>query len=81
MSERELTEARIKEIEYILQDVEIIEHQKNSDEIRYGSKVKIEDDKGKKYEITIVGSGEVDILENTVSFQSPVGRALRGKSK
>jgi len=81
MSERELTEARISEIEYILQDVEIIEHQKNSDEIRYGSKVELEDNKGKKYTITIVGTGEVDILENTVSFQSPVWRALRGKGK
>ena len=80
MGEKELAEARIKEIEFILQDVEIIEHQAGG-EIRYGSKVTMEDDKWVVHEITIVGTGEVDILDNTVSFQSPVWKALRNKVK
>lgn len=45
MGEKELIEARIAEIEQILQDVEIIEHADTS-EIRYGSTVVIEDEKG-----------------------------------
>ncbi len=82
MSEKELAEARIMEIESILQDVEIIEKTKSTGEIRYGSKVKVKEEKGdKEYEVTIVGTGEVDVLENTISFQSPVGKALRGKKK
>lgn len=80
MSEKELTEARISEIELILQDVEIIEHQEWW-AVRYGSVVSLEDDKGKVYELTIVGTGEVDVLAWTVSFQSPLGSAIRWKSE
>jgi transcription elongation factor GreA len=44
MGEKELIEARISEIEQTLQDVEIIEHT-DTNEIRYGATVIIEDDK------------------------------------
>ena len=82
MSEKELTEKRISEIEDILNDVEIIEQTTSkTGEIRYGSKVTLEDEKGNKHELTIVGTGEVDILSGTISFQSPLGHALRGKKK
>lgn len=80
MGERELIEARISEIGYSLDNVEIIEHKKGT-EVRYGSKVTLEDDKGRAYTYTIVGTGEVDILEGTISLQSPVGMAIRGKKK
>lgn len=30
---------------------------------------------------TIVGSGEVDILNDTISFESPLGAAIKGKKK
>lgn len=78
MGEKELIEARIAEIEQILQDVEIIEHADTS-EIRYGSTVVIEDEKGAVSTWRIVWSGEIDILSGTVSFESPLWHALRGK--
>jgi len=78
MGEKELIEARISEIEQILQDVEIIEHVATT-EIRYWSTVKIEDEKGVVSTWRVVGSGEIDILSWTVSFESPLGHALRGK--
>lgn len=80
ISEKELTEARISEIQMMLDDVEIIEEQKWG-EIRYGSTVILKDEKGKKYELKIVGTGESDILENTISFKSPIWRAIQGKKK
>ena len=80
MSERELAERRIAEITQILDDVEIIEHQKGGD-IKYGSTITLEDEKGKTFELTLVGTGEVDVLEGTISFNSPLGAALRGKKK
>lgn len=83
ISEKELIESRIAEIEAFLADVQIIEDDKSkSKEIRYGSKVKLEVvESGKILEYTIVGSGEVDILAGTISFESPLGTAIKGKQK
>lgn len=83
IAEKELIEARIAEIEAFLADVQIISDGKaKTDEIRYGSKVKIEVVESKKvFEYTIVGSGEVDILSGTISFDSPLGIAIKGKQK
>jgi len=80
MSERELIEARINEIQSILGDVEIIEHQEWW-EIRYWSNVIIKDDKWREHAYTLVWTGEVDVLSNTISFESPLGHAIRGKVK
>lgn len=81
MSDKELLENRINEIENIIENVQIIESGTVSGEIRYGSRVTIKDYKGRKSEITIVGSSEVDITNGTISFESPLGSALRGKKK
>ncbi len=83
ISEKELIESRIAEIEAFLADVQIIEDDKGkSKDIRYGSKVKLELVESKKvYEYTIVGSGEVDVLKGTLSFESPLGSAIKGKKK
>jgi len=78
MSEKELIEGRIKEIGMILADVEIIQHQEGW-EVRYGSTVVLVDDKGREEEWSVVGTGEVNVLNKTISFQSPVGQAIRGK--
>lgn len=80
MSDREIIEARIKKIESILEDVEIIEEQKWW-EIRYGSRVVIKDEKWKSYELTIVGTDESDILSGTISFKSPLWHAIQWKRK
>lgn len=82
MSEKELIEGRIAEIEEIINNVEIIDEKKKKTwEIVYGSKVKFTDDKKREYEMTIVGSGEVDVLASTISFESPLWIAIRGKKK
>ncbi len=82
ISEKELIESRIGEIEEFMTNVQIIEEDQKGggNEIRYGSKVTIERD-GQKNQLTIVGSGEVDILNDTISFESPLGSAIKGKKK
>jgi transcription elongation factor GreA len=80
ISEKELIESRIGQIEEFLNNVQIIEDAVGSADIRYGSKVTIEKE-GQKYTLTVVGSGEVDILNDTISFDSPLGSALKGKMK
>lgn len=82
MSDKDLLEARIAEIEVTLENVEIIAGgARGGNEVRYGSLVTIRDDKDKEAHLTIVGGGEVDILKGTISFESPLGMALRGKKK
>jgi transcription elongation factor GreA len=84
LSVRDLLEARVSEIERLLDGVEIIQKGKASDTVAYGSVVTFQftDDK-KNYTVSIVGSGEVSIEENQVyiSLQSPLGSALKGKKK
>ncbi|MEY3197701.1 MAG: hypothetical protein RL023_346 [Candidatus Parcubacteria bacterium] len=81
MSDKELIEARISEIERSLEDVSIIEASSGG-EIKYGNKVTfVEEGKDEVHNYTIVGSGEMNILEGTISFDSPLGMALRAKRK
>ncbi len=74
-------EDRIKQIEAILISAEIVElhHTEKAD---IGSTVVIEKKSdGKKKTYKIVGSEEVDIANNKISLQSPIGEAMRGKRK
>lgn len=71
-------EARIKELETILQNVEIIDESEISNEkVHFGSSVRVHD---RKYdeEITfqIVGTSESDPFKNKISDESPIGKAL-----
>ena len=74
-------EARIKEIEYMLQNAKIIE--KNAEgAVSLGSNVDIlyvDDDEVENY--SIVGSTEADPLENKISNESPIGKAIIGKKE
>lgn len=73
-------EGRIQEIEQILKDVEVVEHEGKSDKVTVGSEVKV-----KIGEIIstfmIVGEMEADITENKLSYLSPIGKALLNAKK
>lgn len=74
-------ETRILHLEEILRRAEILKH-KHSDSVDLGSVVTVQKTKGdEKNTYEIVGSAEVDILKNKISFQSPLGSALMGKKK
>lgn len=49
------------------------------DLISFGSKVVVMDDENQKKVWTIVGEGEADFKERTISCEAPVARALLGK--
>jgi transcription elongation GreA/GreB family factor len=49
-------------------------------EVRFGSKVAIARDDGRKQTFRIVGEDEADPTAGTVSYVSPLARALLGKS-
>jgi transcription elongation factor GreA len=71
-------EARISEIEDILQNASIIEHTKSS-KVTVGVTVVLKSDKGKSVSYAIVGSVEADPLEGKISDESPIGQALLNK--
>lgn len=76
--EQERNEARISEIENILQNVEIIRKPRGDSKIQLGSVVKLSNGKSKEFQI--VGTVEADPLNGKISDESPIGLALLGKS-
>jgi transcription elongation factor GreA len=75
--EQAKVEARIKELEYMIEHAVIIEGTPKG-VAGLGSVVKIVyvDDEDDSDTFKIVGSLEADILENKISDESPIGRAL-----
>ena len=72
-------EARIRELEYLIENATIITEGDNS-EVRIGSTVEIkyvDDDEVEEYKI--VGSTEADPFENKISNSSPIAKAIIGK--
>ena len=71
-------EARIEELEKILKNVEVVdEDEVDTEKISIGCMVKVFDQEYEE-ELTfkIVGSTEADSLNNMISNESPVGKAL-----
>lgn len=77
--EQEKNEARISEIEYILQNHELIKAPKGDSKVQLGSRVKLQAADGKSKEFQVVGTVEADPLEGKISDESPLGQAVLGK--
>lgn len=77
-AEQERNEARISEIENVLQNVEIIKKPRGDSKVQLGSIVKLKND-GKTKEFQVVGTVEADPLSGKISDESPIGQALLGK--
>lgn len=76
--DQERTEARIAELEHILQNVDVISKPRSDNKVRLGSTVKLKSAKEEKL-FQIVGTVEADPLNGKVSDESPIGVALIGK--
>lgn len=76
-------EARIEEIEKILKNAEVAdEDAAKSGNANLGCKVTVIDlDFDEEIEFKLVGSTEAKSLENKISNESPIGKALIGKKK
>ena len=75
--EQAFIEGRIIEIEHILREAVVTEHQASA-EVDLGATVIVSDEDGNRETFTIVGAPEADPMENRISNESPVGRALMG---
>lgn len=81
-NEQSFVEGRIKELEILLANAELIDSKKSkSDVIEVGSKVKIKEGRRNPVEYQIVGAAEASPRDGKISHESPLGRALVGKKK
>ncbi|MEO0413084.1 MAG: transcription elongation factor GreA [Pseudomonadota bacterium] len=76
-----MIEARVQELEDKMSRSEVIDPSKLSGEKAvFGATVTLIDEDDKKVTYQIVGADEADVSEGRISYTSPIGRALIGKS-
>ncbi|WP_054956752.1 transcription elongation factor GreA [Paenibacillus dakarensis] len=82
-NEQAFIEGRIITLEKMLRNARIINNDDiNTEIVSVGNTVIVEDmEFGDTMEYTIVGTAESDPLNNKISNESPVGKAIIGKSK
>ncbi|MCX8074753.1 MAG: transcription elongation factor GreA [Clostridia bacterium] len=82
-NEQALLESKILEIENTLRLAKVVDDDDVSiKKVGVGVVVKVHDyEYDEDIEYSIVGAAEVDIAENKISNESPVGKALMGKKK
>ena len=86
LEDKDFIQTRMNEIEELLYNVEIISDEKKvvkkSDKVvDYGSTVTLQVEGEKEYTVNIVGTGEayLDVDDLKISFESPLGVAIKGK--
>lgn len=73
-------ENRIAELESIIKNSEVVEHDKSVIGVQIGSKVKVKFN-GSEMEFQIVGTNESEPANFKISNESPMGRAFMGRVK
>ena len=80
--DQQLLQARIDELQNIVENSVVIKNTRNQNKVGMGSTVTVKKtDTKKENTITIVGEFEADPLANKISVRSPLGMALAGKKK
>ena len=76
-------EAKIAELENKIRYAKIIDEKEiDTKTVQIGNTVKLYDEEfEEEIEYTIVGSTEVNLVENKISNESPIGKALLGRKK
>lgn len=77
--EQAFNEGRIKEIQNILSNAEIVNGNNHNGIVGMNSMVQVKDEKGVISEYKIVGSGEADPLVGKISYESPLGNQFLKK--
>jgi transcription elongation factor GreA len=80
-NEQAFVEGRIASLENMLKNASVVdEADLSTDKVSVGSKVKVKDyDFDEELDLFIVGSAEANPMDNKISNESPVGKALIGK--
>ena len=81
-NEQSFVEGRIKELDLILANAELIKDKKGKKKdglVEIGSEVTIKEGRKKEEVYRIVGAAEANPREGKISHESPIGRAVIGK--
>ena len=79
-NEQAANEGEIMELDYKIKNATIVEETNDHSTVHIGSKVKVYDCDLEEYETyEITGTTESNAMENKISNESPVGKALLGK--
>ena len=71
---------KLRQLTSLFGDADVIDIEYlRSDRVDFGARVSVLDEDGCEKQWLIVGVGEADIAEGTISYKSPVARALMGK--
>ncbi len=71
---------RLRYLTTLLQDVEIVNPQNiRSNRVEFGATITVADDQGQERTWTIIGVGEANVDEKTISWKAPLARAVWGK--
>ncbi len=74
-------EGRIQQIEYILREATIVSEGQHTGAVHVGSRVTVVEEGAEDSEVyLIVGAAEASPAEGKVSHESPLGKALMGRS-
>lgn len=77
--EQDRLETRIGELEHVVANTQIIKKPRANGTVSLGSTVHLKNAQGKTKEFQVVGTMEADPLNNKISDESPIGKALLGK--
>jgi transcription elongation factor GreB len=73
---------RLRQLNQMMDGCQIVEgHRKDPDLISFGARVLLLRDDAKTMLVQIVGKDEIDPIEGKISMDSPIGKALMGRSK
>jgi len=75
-NEQAFVEGRILELEQMISRAHLIQASKDTDVVRIGSTVEINEEGGSRETYTIVGAAEAQPKDGLISNESPLGRAL-----
>jgi transcription elongation factor GreB len=59
----------------------VVPESRDDGKVYFGAWVKLEDEEGEEFEYQIIGPDEFDVETRRISMDSPMGRALMGKSE
>lgn len=71
---------RLRELDRLLDGAIIQDIPVNTDVVAFGSRVTVRDAAGQEFVYAFVGTAEINPLAGAISLQSPIGKALKGKS-
>ncbi|MFY9174408.1 MAG: transcription elongation factor GreA [Peptococcia bacterium] len=81
-NEQAFIEGRIITLEKMLRNAKVIEPVGDNKTVQIGTRITLKDlEYGDEIEYYLVGSAEADPMNNRISYESPVGKAILGKKK